>query len=276
MEVEIRPREGEQVLHALEGLVLAAQLEDDLLLLAAVQLRGLHGGHEVQRLLDARLQLLEGLLGVLVLRDLHAREARDRALGRVAGDLHLAREREHVRVEPPAGQHQRVDLAGLAVRLRLGEDRGEVLQHAGEARRARLRHRNRHRGSLSCFLRSYTLTRGGSEIMATAKPRAWDDTRYIPGVALEFFKAAGKPEKAAAGQTFFTENEKARPYLFMRDKMFLLLEGEVELLAKKKVIGAVKKGQIFGEMASVTHAPRSATAVAKTPCRVIALDDKQF
>ncbi|MGH8765578.1 MAG: Crp/Fnr family transcriptional regulator, partial [Burkholderiales bacterium] len=50
----------------------------------------------------------------------------------------------------------------------------------------------------------------------------------------------------------------------------------VELSAHKKVIGKVQKGQIFGEMTSITHAPRSATAVAKTDCRVIALDDKQF
>ena len=112
--------------------------------------------------------------------------------------------------------------------------------------------------------------------MAAVKPRAWDDTRYIPAVALEFFKAAGKPEKVPAGQTFFSENEKARPYLFMRDKMFLLLDGEVDLVARKKVIGTIKKGQIFGEMASITHAPRSASAVAKSACRVIALDDKQF
>jgi CRP/FNR family cyclic AMP-dependent transcriptional regulator len=111
--------------------------------------------------------------------------------------------------------------------------------------------------------------------MAASK-KAWDDTRYLPGVALEFFKAAGKPEKAAAGQAFFTENQKARPYLFMRDKMFLLLEGEVDLVARRKVIGTVKKGQIFGEMASVTHAPRTASAVAKTACRVIAIDDQQF
>jgi CRP-like cAMP-binding protein len=62
----------------------------------------------------------------------------------------------------------------------------------------------------------------------------------------------------------------------MRDKMFLLLDGEVDLVARKKIIGTVKKGQIFGEMASITHAPRSASAVAKTACRVIALDDKQF
>ena len=112
--------------------------------------------------------------------------------------------------------------------------------------------------------------------MATPAKRAWDDTRYIPGIALEFFKAAGKPEKVPAGKAFFGENEKAQPFLFMRDKMYLLLDGEVDLVARKKVIGTLKKGQIFGEMASITHAPRSAAAVAKTPCRVIALDDKQF
>jgi len=100
--------------------------------------------------------------------------------------------------------------------------------------------------------------------------------RYSPAVALEFFKAAGKPEDVARNTVIFAENEKARPYLFMRDKMYLLLDGEVDLVARKKVIGTVAKGGIFGEMASITHAPRTASAVAKTACRVIALDDKQF
>ena len=99
---------------------------------------------------------------------------------------------------------------------------------------------------------------------------------YSPAVALEFFKSAGKPEKVAAGRTLFAENQKARPYFFMRDKMYLLLDGEVDLVARKKVIGSVKKGQVFGEMASIDHAPRSASAVAKNACRVIALDDRQF
>jgi len=101
-------------------------------------------------------------------------------------------------------------------------------------------------------------------------------SRYSPAVALEFFKAAGRPEKVAAGSAFFSENEKARPLLLKRDKMYLLLDGEVDLMARRKVIGTLRKGQIFGEMAPITHAPRSAAAVARTPCRVIALDDRQF
>ncbi len=111
---------------------------------------------------------------------------------------------------------------------------------------------------------------------STEKLKPWAVTHYSPAVALEFFKVAGKPEKVAPGNTFFAENDKARPFLFMRDKMYLLLDGDVELVARRKVIGTVRKGQIFGEMASITHAPRSASAVAKTACRVIALDDKQF
>ena len=111
---------------------------------------------------------------------------------------------------------------------------------------------------------------------AADKSKPWANTHYSPAVALESFKAAGKPEKVAAGHTFFEENQKARPLFFMRDKMYLLLEGEVDLVARKKIIGTVGKGQIFGEMASITNAPRSASAVAKTACNVIALDDKQF
>jgi CRP-like cAMP-binding protein len=112
------------------------------------------------------------------------------------------------------------------------------------------------------------------ETAAPAKP--WAGTIYSPATALEFFKAAGKPEKVAAGKAFFTENERARPFLFGRDRMYLLLEGEVELVARRKPIGRIVKGEIFGEMAAVAHLPRSASALAKTPCRVIALDDRQF
>jgi CRP-like cAMP-binding protein len=99
---------------------------------------------------------------------------------------------------------------------------------------------------------------------------------YSPAIALEFFKVAGKLEKIAQGEVIFAEHDRARPYLFMRDKMYLLLQGEVELVAGRKVIGTVAKGGIFGEMASITHAPRTASAVAKTACRVISLDDRQF
>jgi CRP-like cAMP-binding protein len=99
---------------------------------------------------------------------------------------------------------------------------------------------------------------------------------YDPAMAMEFFSSAGKPETVARGTTIFAENEKGSRLLLRRDKMYLLLDGEVDLTAKNKVIGKVGKGEIFGEMASISEMPRSATAVANMPCRVIALDDGQF
>jgi CRP/FNR family cyclic AMP-dependent transcriptional regulator len=99
---------------------------------------------------------------------------------------------------------------------------------------------------------------------------------YIAAIARAFFESVGKEEAAPPGTVFFAENEKASRLLLKRDKMYLLLEGQVALSVKGKTIGAVKVGDIFGEMAAISDSPRSATAVAKSQCRVIALDDKQF
>lgn len=99
---------------------------------------------------------------------------------------------------------------------------------------------------------------------------------YDPAIALEFFRAVGTPEDVPPGTTFFVENEKGSRLLRKRDKMYLLLEGEVSLVAGSRPIGRVGKGEIFGEMASLAHSPRSATALAKSRCRVIALDDRAF
>src|SRR5262245_51375436 len=99
---------------------------------------------------------------------------------------------------------------------------------------------------------------------------------YNPGLALEFFRGGGKPEEAAAGSTIFNEAEKANRLFLKRDKMYLLIEGEVALSAKGRPIGSVKAGEIFGEMSAISDAPRSATAVAKTNCRLLTVDDKGF
>jgi CRP/FNR family cyclic AMP-dependent transcriptional regulator len=98
---------------------------------------------------------------------------------------------------------------------------------------------------------------------------------YDPAVALEFFKSAGRPETLAQGEKIFSQNQRAIP-LLRRNKMYLLLKGEVGLVAGRRTIGHVRPGEIFGEMAVISDAPRSASAVARTACRVIALDDAAF
>jgi hypothetical protein len=68
----------------------------------------------------------------------------------------------------------------------------------------------------------------------TGKDEIRSASLYTPALALEFFKVAGKPEKIPQGEVIFAENDKARPYLFMHDKMYLLLEGAVDLVAGRK------------------------------------------
>lgn len=99
---------------------------------------------------------------------------------------------------------------------------------------------------------------------------------YEPAVALEFFRAAGEIETIPAGKTIFRENGRGSRVLLQRDKMYLLLKGRVSLLAGAHELRAVKSGEIFGEMGAIANLPRSATAVAKTACRVIGLDQRQF
>ena len=99
---------------------------------------------------------------------------------------------------------------------------------------------------------------------------------YNPAIARAFFESAGRVETVPAGTRLFGENEKASRILLKRDKMYLLLDGEVGLASRGRQLGAVKPGEIFGEMAAITESPRSASATATRESRVISLDDKQF
>jgi len=99
---------------------------------------------------------------------------------------------------------------------------------------------------------------------------------YNAAVAMEFFRSTGKPKTFAKGRKIFTENQKGIPFLLMPNRMYLLMDGEVGIFARGKPIGTVRMGEIFGEMSSINQSPRSATAVAKTACRVFTLDDRQL
>jgi len=99
---------------------------------------------------------------------------------------------------------------------------------------------------------------------------------YDPAVAQAFFTSAGTPESVPLGKSFFVENERSGGMFSKGAKMYLLLDGEVSLMVRNKEIATVGKDTIFGEMATLGQLPRSATAVAKTDCRVVSLDEKQF
>jgi CRP/FNR family transcriptional regulator, cyclic AMP receptor protein len=113
--------------------------------------------------------------------------------------------------------------------------------------------------------------------VARTKPRKpGKPSHYDPAVALDFFRSAGKPQAIAKGTTIFSENRKGMPLLLMPNRIYLLLEGEVGVIARDEPVATIRGGEIFGEMASMGQMPRSASAVAMSDCRVIGLDDSQF
>ncbi len=99
---------------------------------------------------------------------------------------------------------------------------------------------------------------------------------FNPQIALAFFKSAGTLEQKPSGKPIFVENEKYGGLFGKPARMYLLLEGDVGLVISGKFLGSVKPGQVLGELSVIAGLPRSATALAKTDCRVISMDEKQF
>jgi CRP-like cAMP-binding protein len=99
---------------------------------------------------------------------------------------------------------------------------------------------------------------------------------YNSSTAMEFFRFAGRPRTFAKGKKIFSENQRGIPFLLMPNRMYLLLDGEVGIFARDKPVGTIHPGQIFGEMASIDQGPRTGTALARSACRVISLDDRQI
>ena len=64
-------------------------------------------------------------------------------------------------------------------------------------------------------------------------------------------------------------------------EVFLVISGKVvvtEKLAKGsyRILNSLGPGEIFGEMAMLENAPRSATLIAATPCKLLALTPANF
>ena len=60
------------------------------------------------------------------------------------------------------------------------------------------------------------------------------------------------------------------------DTMFVIIEGEVEIVRGDKLLGTVGPGEFFGEMSLLDKTPRAATARAKTECKIASVDEQRF
>jgi len=85
----------------------------------------------------------------------------------------------------------------------------------------------------------------------------------------DMFQKHADIQSLAAGETIFRQGDP-------RSVMFVVNEGEVEIQVGDRVVEVVQAGGIFGEMALIDGQPRTATAIARTDCRLVPIDQKRF
>lgn len=82
-------------------------------------------------------------------------------------------------------------------------------------------------------------------------------------------KCGGEPRRFKSGETIFREGDPA-------DCLFLVTEGQVDITLGNRLLTPLRQGEIFGEMALIDGAPRSASATARTEVTLIPVNEKQF
>ena len=80
---------------------------------------------------------------------------------------------------------------------------------------------------------------------------------------------AGEHESVPAGRRIFSEGE-------LGDVMYVVKEGEVDVIVRDRVIETLGPGGIVGEMALIDKNPRSATAIARTDCQLVPINETRF
>jgi CRP/FNR family cyclic AMP-dependent transcriptional regulator len=88
-------------------------------------------------------------------------------------------------------------------------------------------------------------------------------------VTLELFRDDPDFRIVSAGATVFEAGDPG-------DAMYVVLEGELELYIGETKVDTLGPGDIFGEMALIDHAPRAASAVAKTLCKLVPVSEQRF
>jgi CRP-like cAMP-binding protein len=84
-----------------------------------------------------------------------------------------------------------------------------------------------------------------------------------------YFKDEKELLSFRAGETIFEQGDAG-------NVMYGVAGGEVDIWVRGKLVETVGEGGIFGEMALIDDSPRSATAKARTDCKVAAISERRF
>lgn len=83
------------------------------------------------------------------------------------------------------------------------------------------------------------------------------------------FTEATEVVRLQGGQALFLEGDPG-------EVMYVLITGSAEVLVGDKVIERAGPGTLLGELALIDAAPRAATVVATSECRLVSLNKEQF
>ena len=86
---------------------------------------------------------------------------------------------------------------------------------------------------------------------------------------LDLFRHVKEFDSFTQGQTIFQEGDPS-------GVMYVVIDGEVDIIVHGKVLSPLGPGGILGEMALIDEQARSATAVAKTDCKLAPINKKRF
>lgn len=86
---------------------------------------------------------------------------------------------------------------------------------------------------------------------------------------LELFRSESEYKEYKAGDLIFEEGEAG-------ENMYIVKEGAVDIKVGEEIFVVAGAGEILGEMALIDSSARSATAVAKTACKLIPVNEKRF
>jgi cAMP-dependent protein kinase regulator len=86
---------------------------------------------------------------------------------------------------------------------------------------------------------------------------------------MDVIVAAHEPYDVDKNNTIIKEGDKG-------DYFYVLREGKVKFLKEDKQVGTGKRGNSFGELALLYSAPRAASVLSTTPCKLYRLDQITF
>lgn len=86
---------------------------------------------------------------------------------------------------------------------------------------------------------------------------------------IQLFQNATNGQSFAADEIIFREGD-------IGNLMYVVVNGEVEIRLQDRLLDSIGPGGIIGEMALIDASPRSATAIAKTNCELMPINEKRF